>query len=73
MLSVDVSILLGLGMFLALYLRNTDDLVKKLYSKIDDLGEKLSLEGVERKKVSTNLDTLRAELWSLRLDVDKIS
>ena len=101
MLSYDLSILLGFGMFLAIYLRNTDELVKKLYSKIDDLSEKLNTERTEREKLSgsvdtqsssldslsgrvetvsnsldtqsNSLDTLRAEVWSIRLDVEKLS
>ena len=80
MLSSDLSMLLGFGMFLAFYLRKTDELVKKLYSKIDDLSEKLNNERTEREKLSgsvdtitSSLDTLRAEVWSIRLDVEKLS
>ena len=62
MLSYDLSILLGFGMFLALYLRNTDELVKKLYSKIDDLSEKLNNERTEREKLSGSVETLSSSI-----------
>ena len=65
MLSSDLSMLLGFGMFLAFYLRKTDELVKKLYSKIDDLSEKLNNERTEREKLSGSLDTLSLSVSSL--------
>ena len=73
MLSYDLSILLGFGMFLALYLRNTDELVKKLYSKIDDLSEKLNNERTEREKLSGSVDTLSSSVDTLSSSVDTLT
>lgn len=73
MISVDISLLLGMGMFLTIYLKSMDDVVKKLYIKIDDLGEKLNTEILQRDKLSKKLNDVGAELWALRLDLDKLS
>ena len=73
MLSYDLSILLGFGMFLALYLRNTDELVKKLYSKIDDLSEKLNTERTEKEKLSGHVDSLSGSVDSITSSLDSLS